>query len=112
MILKQRDMVVLHDDNINNIHYKLGLNIYIGSYIIALLISGTKKHYSSVKSIHVVEYFGKYIMNDDNMAILESWLVTFLISFFGNLWKRNARWILLSSLMYPRLPIYIARNVQ
>ncbi len=40
MTLKQGDMVVLHDDNINNIHYKLWLNIYIGSYIIVFLISG------------------------------------------------------------------------
>ncbi len=44
--------------------------------------------YSSVESVHVVEYFKKHIMNDDTMTILESWLVTFLI-YFGNLWKRN-----------------------
>ncbi len=47
--------------------------------------------YSSMESIHVVEYFEKN-MNDDTMAILESWfwLATFLISFFGNLWKSEA----------------------
>ncbi len=39
MILKQGNMAVLYD-NINNIHYKLELNIYTGSYIIVLLISG------------------------------------------------------------------------
>ncbi len=32
--------VVLHTDNINNIHYKLGLIMYIGSYTIVLLICG------------------------------------------------------------------------
>ncbi len=40
MTLKQGDMVVLHNDNINNIDYKLGLNIYIGSYTIVLFIIG------------------------------------------------------------------------
>ncbi len=34
MTLKQGDIVVLDNDTIDNIHlmYKLGLNIYIGSY--------------------------------------------------------------------------------
>ncbi len=36
MTVKQGDMVFLHNDNINNIHYKLGLNIYIDSYIIVV----------------------------------------------------------------------------
>ncbi len=40
MTLKQDSMVVLNNDNINNMHYKLGLNIYIGSYSIVLLIIG------------------------------------------------------------------------
>ncbi len=39
MALKQSELVVLHNENINNIHYKLGLNIYIGSYIIVLVIA-------------------------------------------------------------------------
>ncbi len=38
-------------------------------------------------------------MNDDTKAILESWLVTFLISFFGNLWEKDLRWTLISSFM-------------
>ncbi len=40
MTLKQGDIVILLTDNINNVHYKLELNIYIGSYIIMFLISG------------------------------------------------------------------------
>ncbi len=31
--------LVLHSDNINNIHYKVGLNMYIVSYAIVLHIS-------------------------------------------------------------------------
>ncbi len=69
MTLKQGNMVVLHNDKINNIHYKLGLNIYI--YILLFT-------HLTVESIHVVEYFEKNILNDDTVAILESWLVTFL----------------------------------
>ncbi len=49
----------------------------------------------------MVEYFEKRIMNDDTMAILESWLVTLLISFSGNLWKSNMSWTLLFSFTYP-----------
>ncbi len=49
-------MVVQHNDSINNIHYKLGLNIYIGSYTI--VIAG---------SIDVVEYFEKNIMNNETI---------------------------------------------
>ncbi len=59
--------------------------------------------YSLVESIHVVEYFEENIMNDDTMAILESWLL-----FFGNLWNMDARWTLLSSLINPQLPISIS----
>ncbi len=40
MALKYGDMVVLHNDNINNIQYTLGLYIYKSSYIIMLLIIG------------------------------------------------------------------------
>ncbi len=76
--LKQGDMIVLYSDSINNIHYKLGLNIYIGIYNIC---------YSSLEAINVVEYFYKHIINHDSMDILESWLVTFQISLFCNLWK-------------------------
>ncbi len=47
MTLKQGNMVVLHNDNINNIHYKLGLNIDI--------------LFNHQESIHVVEYFEKHI---------------------------------------------------
>ncbi len=77
--LKQGDMIVVHNDNINNIHYKSGLNIYIGNYTIWC--------YTSVDSIHVIEYFGQNIMDDDTIAILKNWLVTFLISLFDNLWN-------------------------
>ncbi len=40
MTLKQGDIVVLHVDNINYIHYKLGLNMNIDSYTVVLLIGG------------------------------------------------------------------------
>ncbi len=32
--------------------------------------------------IHVVEYVEKNIINDDTMVNMESWLITFQISFF------------------------------
>ncbi len=82
MPLKQVDIVfyimtlLSYNDNIDNIHYKLGLNIYIGRYIIVLLTIGVNP---------CVKYCQKSIINDDTMAIQESWLVSFLISFFGNL---------------------------
>ncbi len=43
----------LNSDNINKIHYKLGLNIYIGSYTIVLHISevNTYKYFENISSM-------------------------------------------------------------
>ncbi len=83
------------------IHYTLGLN---NTYTFLQLC------YSSVKSIHLVVYYEKHIMNDDSMAILDSWLVAFLIPLYSNLWNRDVSWILLPSHTDSRLPI--SRNVE
>ncbi len=44
MILKQGDMVVLHPDNIINIHDKLGFNIYIDNYFSVIFLSGINQY--------------------------------------------------------------------
>ncbi len=69
MTQKQGDMIVLHNDNINNIHYKLG---YIDSYTVVLFIRG---------DILVVEYNKKNITNDETMNVLKSWIVNILFDF-------------------------------
>ncbi len=56
--------------------------------------------YSSVEPIHELNILRKNIIIDKTMAIWESWVVNFLISFFGNLWSKDTSQTLLSSLTY------------
>ncbi len=74
MTLKQDNMLFLHNDNINNIHYKLRLNLCI--YLLVFTHQWSQSMWLSVEK--------KNIMDDDTMLGL-FWLVTFLIFFFGNL---------------------------
>ncbi len=92
----------LHDNN-NYIEYvTMNKKIFIGSYIIVLLISGVNPRVCVFWEKCYEWWYG----------ILESRLVTLLISFFGNLWKRNMSLTLLSSLTYPQLLTSLDRNVQ